>query len=140
VYVRWKRRARRSGTLLSAYVVESRRLAGKPRQTILAYLGSIRQDQVDQIGRRLDFWATARPRLTTLATDERERVTLELCKVVTPVSSQERAADARHVRALFAAIRSAHKGDTRARFVGTTSEGGATSAAATLLPHERRRR
>ena len=62
MYVRWKKRERsRRGwhteppQLLTAVLVESRRVDGKPRQRTVAYLGSIRSDYLDDATFRFYF-------------------------------------------------------------------------------------
>jgi len=43
MYVQWKRRCREGRTILSAYLVESRRRDGKVKHTVLRYLAQVTQ-------------------------------------------------------------------------------------------------
>jgi len=49
----------RRGDLLIAQLVESKRVDGKPRQKVIAYLGSIRLHDVKMARHRLAFWRHA---------------------------------------------------------------------------------
>jgi hypothetical protein len=86
MYVRWKRRAMRKQVYvgrkwavvkgqrkivhikesrptgdyaLSAQLVESHRVDGKPRQKVIKYLGTINESRIDQVNHRIGFWRTA---------------------------------------------------------------------------------
>jgi len=84
MYVRWKRRALKNGRryhpdphLLSAYLVESRRVDGKPRQRILAYLGSINERFLDATWQQRNFWLTASQKLEALDLSKEERAAID---------------------------------------------------------------
>ncbi len=80
MFVRFKKLKRiGGGNLLAAYLVESKRIDGKPRQRIIAYLGSIRllyakayvryrKEVVDPVARakRDEFWRTVEAKLNSL--------------------------------------------------------------------------
>jgi hypothetical protein len=83
MYVRWKRRARKrtlageSTQLLTATLVESRRVDGKPRQHIVAYLGSIHDVQLKYPLPSERFWRAASNRLDALGLHDVERTVIE---------------------------------------------------------------
>ncbi len=90
MYVRWKRRTlqrpKYRGTtrqtadmLLSASLVESARIDGKPRQRTVKYLGSIQQWRVGQAAfyPLLDFWQGVYARLDTLTLSKKARREIE---------------------------------------------------------------
>src|SRR5258708_10085528 len=67
IFVRWKKRKSvdtrpdhqiyRAGELTySAELVESYRLNGKPRQKVIAFLGSIKQSELGSVTSRYYFW------------------------------------------------------------------------------------
>jgi hypothetical protein len=105
MFVRWKRRervsrkwgrVRRTGKfLLSAVLVCSERQDGKPRQKVLAYLGSIIEERIQTSGGRSGFWKGVDSRLASLNLDpaQRQRVEDALHSVVprlTPEEERER--------------------------------------------------
>jgi hypothetical protein len=105
MYLRWKRRALRRAWertdgrkdyRFEAVIVESHRIAGKRRQQALAYLGSLREDDIEDTDARIRFWDTVDAKLATLALTTAARVALEsaLDRRVTRPSSDERAAAA----------------------------------------------
>ena len=62
MYVKWQVKKRSSawhsrGNLLTATLVECRRIEGKPRQQVVAYLGSVR---LDYVGQHTEFQALKR--------------------------------------------------------------------------------
>ena len=82
MYVRWQRRQRiRSGKtspLLSAVLVESHRVDGKPRQNVIAYLGGIREIRInvsEQYHR--EFWLSVDDHLNALQLDPDIRAKIE---------------------------------------------------------------
>jgi hypothetical protein len=93
MYVRWKRAILRRSTdhRLSAFLVESRRVDGKPRQHVVRYLGSTRESQLDNSSWRDSFWRGVDHHLATLALDDstREWITDTLAATVPPPSEEE---------------------------------------------------
>src|SRR5437588_1610808 len=59
---RWKTQQKKTGKLLVAYLVESRRENKKMRQVNLAYLGSIQEDFIPDGEQRLKFWKSVHQR------------------------------------------------------------------------------
>lgn len=125
MFVRWKRARRKDSRhtevvpgrsynppiskpewLLSAVLVESVRIGGKPRQRIIAYLGSIRESRLDPaceygIFHRGYFWrdATARLEALDIHESERARISAALAERVPPPDPEEHAqarADVEH--------------------------------------------
>ena len=81
MYVRWQSRSRlRSGKspLITAELVESRRVDGKPRQRVLAYLGGIREAYID-VRERIHraFWLSVDAHLDKLGIDPDARARVE---------------------------------------------------------------
>jgi hypothetical protein len=121
MYIRWNVRQRahtvtpwREDTVTrSAALVQSVRVEGKPRQRIVAWLGSVNEGRLlrakgweDEAPRRW-FWRRARPRLADLVaqgvlTPEQEATfTVQLAAVVPPLTdAEERAADERRQAAM----------------------------------------
>ena len=82
MYVRWqcRRRVRRrkSSPLLTAVLVESRRVDGRPRQRTVAYLGGIREAYVDEREKEhRAFWRGVDERLDALGLDPEVRARVE---------------------------------------------------------------
>jgi hypothetical protein len=91
MYIRWKRQRRRdikryewgAGTrieeqwLLSASLVEARRVDGAPRQRTIAYLGSIREGQMTEAGPASRFWSSVERKLDELVLSDDQRATIE---------------------------------------------------------------
>lgn len=111
MYVRWKRRAQKKTSrwnpdpqLLAAYLVESRRVDGKPRQRVVAYLGSIGEGFLGEAGPRAYFWRQANSRLDALALSPPARATVEsaLLQVVRRPSADELNDASSHLRELEA--------------------------------------
>jgi hypothetical protein len=72
VFVRWKRRrlkVLKDYTLLSAVLVACERQDGKPRQRIVAHLGSISTNRVAYYDYRASFWRKVDERLDALGLD-----------------------------------------------------------------------
>ncbi len=82
MYVKWgsRRRVRRgkSSPLLTAVLVESRRVDGDPRQRTIAYLGGIREAYVDvREWEHRAFWRGVDERLDALGLDPETRARVE---------------------------------------------------------------
>jgi hypothetical protein len=94
-FVRWGRpdevRERRTGEfLLIAHLVRSERRDGKPRQKVVGYLGSIREE-AEYVGHRKHFWEHADKRLDALALEAEERRRIEaalLARVPRPTAGE----------------------------------------------------
>jgi hypothetical protein len=83
MFLRWKRRHTATGALLSAVVAKCQRQGGRPRQTVVAYLGSIREDHANSLPSvRAAFWKAAGKRLDALALDPGMRQKLEMSIVL----------------------------------------------------------
>jgi hypothetical protein len=122
MFVRWKKRKRsyydhtehrrRDDQHLSAVLVECVRIDGKPRQQIVAYIGSIRRRVIEQ-GLELDyelFWERVAAKLDRLDLSRAERRVIEakLEEIVpNPVEAANRQheADLRKLRQLVASRR-----------------------------------
>ena len=99
MYVRWQSRARkrRGGSpLLTAVLVECRRIDGRPRQRTVAYLGSIREGGIKStLARHVKFWLGVTERLDQLGDaitpEEHESIEVALAKRVRRVTDAERA-------------------------------------------------
>ena len=65
----WQEAIDRKGTILSAYLVESYRKDGEPRQRVLQYLGSVGETCLANraTGTIIDFWSKANKALAELA-------------------------------------------------------------------------
>ena len=104
MFIRWKRRQekgpygydehrrwRRLGTVRHcAYLMESRRVEGRPRQQVVCYLGSITDHQLKDLSKRHHFWEMGRIRLDSVEMDAatRERSEAAIAAVV-PLPSVE---------------------------------------------------
>ena len=82
MYVRWQSRGRvrrgKSSPLLTAVLVESRRVDGDPRQRTIAYLGGIREAYVDvREWEHRAFWRGVDERLDALGLDPEVRARVE---------------------------------------------------------------
>lgn len=63
---------------MTAVLVESRRVEGKPRQKVVAYLGGIREKWVDEWDKKhRDFWRRVDERLDELGLDLETRARIE---------------------------------------------------------------
>jgi hypothetical protein len=109
MYIRWKEKPRkpqwgydqnhhwRSGgggstsTLLIAYLAESKRIDGKPRQHA-HYLASIQTDQLDAPHHRLRFWQAAQKKLQplNLSPEQQQAMKTALLKKVPDVTREQR--------------------------------------------------
>lgn len=105
MFVRWKRtkRLKRRGitvketgrVALVAMLVRSERREGKPRQTVVAYLGSIGTDRLGDAYPRRWFWEKCDARLAVLALEPADRARIELAiNAVIPRPSPEEIKDA----------------------------------------------
>jgi hypothetical protein len=128
MFLRWKRRARvtikpakRSWIihlrgklrptgrfLLTAQLVRSERISGKPRQKVVAYLGAISEEQLGEIGARVGFWRGAMAKLDGLSLDAATRgeIEAELHSRVRRPTPEEVAEADRQLAALADALRS----------------------------------
>jgi hypothetical protein len=98
MFVRWKTRPRAGfdGPLLSAVLVRSERINGKPRQKIVACLASIRETIIDNPYRRYYFWRKVDKRLESLGLEkaEHERIVAALAsRVPRPTEAELRQED-----------------------------------------------
>lgn len=111
MFIRWKNRQckdrgewhRRVDLTLSAYLVKSVRVDGKPRQKVVAFLASTRQFQLDcpytqgeakayrNRSARYQFWKQVNARLgeLVLTEEETQTVSAQLAQVVPPLSEEE---------------------------------------------------
>jgi hypothetical protein len=81
----------RRGDLLVAQLVESKRIDGKPRQKVVAYLGSIRLHDIKRARARLTFWrhAQAAFRKAELTNEQKHQVdTMLQTRVEKPSAEQ----------------------------------------------------
>jgi hypothetical protein len=111
MYVRWKRRPIKKRNIsdpnphqLAAYLVESRRVDGKPRQRTVAYLGGISERFLGEPAHRHWFWKDLAQRLDTLALPQSERETIEaaLARAVARLTAEEEEQIGQRVRELEA--------------------------------------
>ena len=119
MFVRWKSRARKrhhryghpeTPRLLTAVLVESHRVDGKPRQRTVAYLGSIRDDLLDEADVRWLFWRAMAARLDALGLPSAERARAEaaiLDVVPRPTEGESVAATKARQAAIAAGVRRA---------------------------------
>ena len=86
MYIRWKRCAlrRTADVTLKAFLVDSVRVEGQPRQRILGYLGAIRVRYQQAPAHRQRFWHQVEQRLTACRVDPGTHAALEasLARVV----------------------------------------------------------
>lgn len=98
MYVRWQRKQRADsdgyGALLTATLVESRRINGKPRQRSIAYLGSIREGKIERVlSHHGYFWrdATKRLDLLDMTRGQRDKIETALVSRVRRLTDSEHA-------------------------------------------------
>jgi hypothetical protein len=97
MFVRWKRHEGKRGTSHYAYLVESRRVEGKPRLRVLHYLGGIKEaarhlpvlDARQHLTGRWVFWHGALKKLGGLDAATRQKVEAGLAAVVPAVTADE---------------------------------------------------
>ncbi len=81
MYVRWQRRLRKKcggSPLLTAALVENRRVDGKPRQRVMAYLAGIREKFIGEREKEhRQFWRKVDERLDDLGLDPATRTRIE---------------------------------------------------------------
>ena len=79
MYIRWKRYVlrRTADVTLKAFLVDSVRVAGRPRQRILGYLGAIRERYQQAPAHRQRFWHQVAQRLPALGVDPCTQAALE---------------------------------------------------------------
>jgi len=113
MYVRWKIKERSwdvalpEGPLDVAYLVESARIDGKPRQKTLAYLGSIRAWRRTAIGPAYEFWHRVEAKLQPLHLSSEQRMSIErqLAQRVPRPSEEAYQAAEREVEAMISNMR-----------------------------------
>ncbi len=161
MYLRWQYRIPRRRTALGraieaakfrppkrqpalvAVVVESRRLDGKPRQRLVAYLGSIRRDEIHRVGGRHKFWTRVDERLAGFPPEDRERLaaavevlvarptTEEIADLTKPTEEMvRRAAAIEAARARIAAFRAARANEYTSAAGGTEAGAGSGGSVA----------
>jgi hypothetical protein len=93
---------------LSAQLVESHRVEGKPRQKVIKYLGTINQSDIAHIGHRIGFWRTVSAAFKALGLPPEQQHTIELAlHARVPFPTQEDVQKARdEMAALMASIKS----------------------------------
>jgi hypothetical protein len=86
MFARWKksRSVGRKGCLLYAVIVKSVRTKGKSRQVTVAYLASIRENDLKLPHMRVKFWKKAREKIKPLNLDQTtiEQIGLKLKDIV----------------------------------------------------------
>lgn len=94
MFIRWRSRHNRDhiGGVLIAQLVESKRVNGKSRQRVLAYLGTCREP-VDTLRHRLWFYELCDQVLDrlALAPDDRAKIDAQLAARIPPPSDMDRA-------------------------------------------------
>jgi hypothetical protein len=94
MFVRWRRRPNRDhiGTTLIAQLVGSKRVDGKSRPCVLAYLGSCREP-VDTLRHRLWFYERCEQKLNHLglASEDRAKIDAQLAVRIPRPSNVDRA-------------------------------------------------
>lgn len=96
MYIRWKDKPRsptwrhESATLHVAYLVQSKRIEGKPRQRT-QYLACIQDWQIEMISHRANFWQKALTSLqcAQISSEQRQVLEANLAKRVPRPSDQE---------------------------------------------------
>ncbi len=96
MYVRWKKRMRTSRRrptgehTLSAYLVESYRKDGQPRQRVVTYIGSIGEQRTQMHYHRLEFWKAAAEHINPLnLSDETVAAIRATLEAVVPLPTDE---------------------------------------------------
>ena len=93
MFVRWKRRPMVGigQTLLIASLVRSVRIDGKPRQRVVAYLGSISEYHAQLPWCQRYFWKQVESRLSRVADTDREKVERSILAVIPRPTAEESA-------------------------------------------------
>ncbi len=103
MFVRWKKRtshAKKSwirddhGATLSAELVESVRIDGKPRQKVVAFIHSIREPEVSSLTSRYYFWYEVTKKMRhypfySLTDEQKAKIVTGLAKVVPLLTDEE---------------------------------------------------
>jgi hypothetical protein len=105
MYVRWKKRKsidkhpehhwqKASELTYSAELVESTRINGKPRQKVLAFLGSIKHSELANVTARFYFWHTIVTKKMQVyplyeLTDEQQRMIFAALHQLVPLKPEE---------------------------------------------------
>ena len=87
----WYQTTRKGEKTHQAYLVESKRIDGKPRLKVIAYLGSIRDSEIEAIMHRFYFRRNARAIINHHCMDEgqRQRAEEKLAELVEEPDEQE---------------------------------------------------
>ena len=64
--------------IITAQLVESRRIDGKPRQKVIKHLGSVNEARIQHVGHRIGFWRAAGAALKALALPAEQHRAIEL--------------------------------------------------------------
>ena len=93
-----------------AYLIESRRVEGRPRQLVVCYIGSITDHQLKDLSKRHHFWEMGRIRLShhELDAGQQARCEAAIAAVVPPLTDEERAQmeeKIAHARTVLSALR-----------------------------------
>ncbi|HAT45533.1 MAG TPA: hypothetical protein DDW33_14130 [Ktedonobacter sp.] len=104
MFVRWKKRtshAKKSwlredhGATLSAYLVESIRIEGKPRQKVIAFIHSIREPELTSLTSRYYFWHKVMTEVmrhypfNSFTDEQKAKIITGLAKVVPLLTDEE---------------------------------------------------
>jgi hypothetical protein len=65
------------GIRSTAFLVESQRINGSPRQKVICYLGSLDVNDREKLWLRVDFWDSVRSKLDRIELTRRERAKIE---------------------------------------------------------------
>ena len=109
MYVRWKKRRGQAGDItLVAQLVENKRVEGKPRQKVLAYLYHIKQSELASITSRYYFWYNIARELKqdyvlTRLTVEQRRAIIEALQKKVPLTDEEFRAEYERTRGVLGA-------------------------------------
>lgn len=106
-YVAAIRRSEPTGDhILSAVLVECRRVDGKPRQKVIKHLGCIRESAIGYVGHRIGFWQTASAafKVLGLSPEQQRAIELALHERVPFPAKEEIEAERAHFAELTASI------------------------------------
>src|SRR5579864_9453945 len=107
MFVRWKKRMGRAGDItLVAQLVENKRIEGKPRQKVLAYLYHIKQSELASVTTRYYFWYNVARELKqdyvlTRLTSEQRRAIIEALQKTVPLTYEEFRAEQARTQAVL---------------------------------------